>query len=494
MKLTTKLVYILILGTVVIATIHGILAIRSENRRFEEDLRQEALRLGTALDEMILVTWKSAGPDGVLRLLRNLESKESNLHMHIRWVWFDAREGDPYRPLVPLEVLGDPRYGRLHIIPISGTAGAEHMFAYWPIEVGVDRAGGLEFSKSLEPLRQAQSAEIVRTISRILSSLALTGGLAILLGIFMVGRPLDALIQKTRRMAQGDLASPIDLRSRDELSELANSLNQLCVELQQSKQRILEESNQRVEVLEQLRHADRLRTVGRLASGVAHELGTPLNVVAGRAAMIAQGRLQGEDVIQSAQVIRHEAQRMTRLIQSLLDLARQKSLQRSQTDLWHIIRQTETVVSPIAKKHHVDFRYPDQRTPCIVQVDPAQMQQVFTNLFMNAVQSMPEGGAIDVEVLPSEPWNPSNGQQVSCFEVRVRDQGVGIPNHVLDQVFEPFFTTKDVGEGTGLGLSIAYGIVQEHGGWIDVSSQPGQGSCFVVYLPRANQAVAQPTS
>ena len=121
----------------------------------------------------------------------------------------------------------------------------------------------------------------------------------------------------------------------------------------------------------------------------------------------------------------------------------------------------------------------------VAEVDVGQIQQALTNLVVNAVQAMPNGGKVDIALgrKCATPPEPEPGGEKMYYSIEVRDEGVGIPEEHVQHLFEPFFTTKEVGEGTGLGLSIAYGIVQEHGGWIDVTSRPGEGSCFTVFLP-----------
>jgi signal transduction histidine kinase len=125
----------------------------------------------------------------------------------------------------------------------------------------------------------------------------------------------------------------------------------------------------------------------------------------------------------------------------------------------------------------------------VAEVDAGQIQQVLTNLTMNAIQSMPQGGAVEFRLARRTCAHPDYGDTAAdFFAIEVRDHGVGISQEHLSQLFEPFFTTKEIGAGTGLGLSIAYGIVQEHGGWIEVASEVGKGSCFTVFLPAGGQA------
>jgi signal transduction histidine kinase len=144
-----------------------------------------------------------------------------------------------------------------------------------------------------------------------------------------------------------------------------------------------------------------------------------------------------------------------------------------------------SLLETLAEKSNVKLRIDDAGDAHPAYVDRGQIQQVLTNLIINAVQSMPDGGDVEIRLETREARLPDQPDSaLSSFEtIAVRDGGVGIPACDLEHIFEPFFTTKDVGEGTGLGLAIAYGIVQEHGGWIDVSSEPGKGTCFRVHLP-----------
>jgi signal transduction histidine kinase len=278
------------------------------------------------------------------------------------------------------------------------------------------------------------------------------------------------------------------------LGRLGSALNDMCDQLAEQRSRINEEASQRIAAIRQLRHADRLGTVGRLAAGVAHEMGTPLNVVSGRAELIASGRLSGDDTRRSAEIIRAETERITKIVRELLDFARRGTPARSRVDLIPLLQQTIRLLEPVTGKRSVEMVLEAATRQAVAEADPAQIQQVFTNLLMNAAQSMPDGGAVEVSVdrvttvRPGESdgsSGPADRAAGPFWKVDVRDQGVGIDPGDLEHLFEPFFTTKDVGEGTGLGLSIAYGIVQDHDGWIDVTSEPGRGSCFSVFLPAA---------
>jgi two-component system NtrC family sensor kinase len=228
-----------------------------------------------------------------------------------------------------------------------------------------------------------------------------------------------------------------------------------------------------------------LAVLGRLSSGIAHELGTPLNVVAGRAKLIAAGDLERGEVVASSRVIEEQARRMTGILHQLLDYARRRPSKRSPVNAARLVRHVIDLVSPTARKTGVSLVFRKHRGTPPANADSGQLQQVIMNLVMNAVQSMPDGGEVEIAVDVEAATRPGakSGTAREHLVVRVRDQGEGIPAENIGLVFDPFFTTKEVGRGTGLGLSVSQGIVEDHGGWILVESEPGRGSCFSVYLP-----------
>jgi signal transduction histidine kinase len=153
-------------------------------------------------------------------------------------------------------------------------------------------------------------------------------------------------------------------------------------------------------------------------------------------------------------------------------------------DLRDLAHQTIVLLGPLAEKRQVALRLAEADRPVVACIDAAQVQQVLTNLVMNAMQAMPDGGSVTIR-LGTERAAPPEQSAESASDgafIAVQDQGTGIRAEDLPHIFEPFFTTKKTGEGTGLGLSIAQGIIQEHGGWISVDSREGAGSCFTIHI------------
>jgi len=293
---------------------------------------------------------------------------------------------------------------------------------------------------------------------------------------WLVGRPMRALAEKARQVGRGEFFGAVVLRQRDELGDLAREMNAMA--------------NRLAAMLQQLRHADRLATVGTLASGVAHELGTPLNVVSARAAMIASGEANASECKDFARVIVTAADRMIGTIRRLLQFARREELRRASCDLRTLVGESLELLQPLARNRSVSLEFVPGADEARADVDAGQIQQVVANLVVNAVQAMPRGGTIEVAVGGGRSTPPVDvgGLETEVRWLRVTDHGNGIAPEHLPHIFEPFFTTKDVGEGTGLGLAVTYGIIREHGGWITVESSPKKGSTFAVVLPVSGAA------
>ncbi|HSR97365.1 MAG TPA: HAMP domain-containing sensor histidine kinase, partial [Kofleriaceae bacterium] len=345
------------------------------------------------------------------------------------------------------------------------------------------RDGGLEIQQSLEPFDAYVRDSLRNQVIGSIAAVAIAGILALALGVVFIGRPISKLASKARRVGTGDLSEPLHLRQRDELGELANEINVMC-------ERLADEQSQRARATEQLRHADRLTTVGKLASGLAHELGTPLNVVSGRARLIAEKEVEGSDAIDSARIVAEQADRMTALIRELLDFARPRAPRPAPVNVTTLASRVCQLVATIARKANVELVPPAPDDALRIEADDGQLTQVLTNLVVNAIQAIGDRGTVSLSTRTVDQAPPPyvGGSAQTWMTISVRDTGPGMDKPTRERIFEPFFTTKQVGEGTGLGLSVSWGIVREHGGWIDVASELNKGSTFTVYLPMAMPA------
>lgn len=238
---------------------------------------------------------------------------------------------------------------------------------------------------------------------------------------------------------------------------------------------IIAEVVARTAIVAQLRHADRLATVGRLTAGVAHELGTPVNVVSAHARMILRGQVHGNKINESAQAIDEQAQRMTGLVRELMDYARARRPEDGVADVGALIERTVAVLVPMARKRRVTLHVDRGPNRVSTSKSSQELQQIVTNLVVNGVDAQPGGGRVAVAVHPAAVDNR--------FVIAVADSGPGIPELVQEKMFDPFFTTKPPGEGTGLGLSVTLGLVREWGGDLNMTSSERDGTRFEVVLP-----------
>ena len=297
-----------------------------------------------------------------------------------------------------------------------------------------------------------------------------------------ISQPISHLLEGTKNMAKGNLDTRINLKRGDELSELAQAFNQMAIDLKKAKENILQEAEARLEMERSLRHSEKLATIGQLASGLAHEVGTPLNIISGRAELTKRKPDDMGGVQKNQDVILQQTERITKIIQQLLGFVRKKKPEHKTLNIHELLGTTLDFLDHQIQKQRVNIvREMKDNVPSVMG-DADQIQQVFLNLFLNAIQAMPDGGALRLST--SSKWISKEGIEDGnrqYLEVCVEDTGTGIERDILQNIFNPFFTTKDT--GTGLGLMVSYGIVQDHEGWIEVESEVGKGSVFKVYLP-----------
>ena len=351
-------------------------------------------------------------------------------------------------------VEGEPYQGRAFVV------NQWYITRYDPIYDHQDQVVGSIYVGS----RVSTFQNLLRTFNRNVAVISLVA--LLLAGIIaipiakLITRPIDDLVQANRRLAKGDMQVRVVDYGRGEIGLLGHSFNKMASTLYETQQELL--------------HKEKLASMGQLAAGVAHEINNPLGTILLFAGILRQEFPESDPLRADLDMIISETMRCQKIVTDLLNFSRQQEILTQATNINKLIDHTLTGLQ-LRSKHgsleinrSFDFDLPD------LNADPAQLQQVFINLFTNAVDAMPMGGRLEITTQKFDQ---------NRVEITVGDTGTGIPTEHLGKLFTPFFTTKGPGKGTGLGLSIAYGIIKMHQGHIAVQSKEGVGTTITVHLP-----------
>jgi two-component system NtrC family sensor kinase len=319
----------------------------------------------------------------------------------------------------------------------------------------------------------------------------------------LVLRPVLQLSEGTRRIAEGDLETRIDIHGRHELARLAEAFNRMVEELsaarrqitdwsQKLEQMVAEKTEQLSRVQRQVLHMEKMASLGRLSATVAHEINNPLSGILAYARLVRREIAEQpiaadvrEELTRDLTLVEKECSRCGAIVQNLLVFARRTGAQMTPIDLNDVVER-----SLMLMRHHVEvsgLKLRSELLRCDSRIvgDAGQLQQALVALLVNAVEAMKGRGADERELTLRLHGSAEEVQ------IDVGDTGAGIPPEVLPQIFEPFFSTKDTPNCVGLGLAVVYGIVQRHGGQIEVESKVGQGTVFHLRLPRRPEDKAQ---
>ena len=317
------------------------------------------------------------------------------------------------------------------------------------------------------------------------------GTLAIILVGYLLSRsianPILKLRSLTQAVAAGDLDQESGLLRADEIGELAVAFDQMTLNLRartnetarlyaeaiQRNQELAETNTRLRETQSQLIQSEKMGAIGQLAAGIVHDINNPLTVVKGVAELMLTDENFSDDFRQETSLIYESASKAIDIVSDLMKFARQSELEMERNDIRESIETTLRLAAFPIRKAHVEVIKDLPQEPVNMDYDNRQIEQVLLNLVHNAVQAMPKGGTLRVNL------SQTNG----VAAIAIQDTGTGIPPEIMNRIFDPFFTTKPEGEGTGLGLSVSYGIVSHHDGRIEVDSEIGEGTTFTVLLP-----------
>ncbi|MFZ0999970.1 MAG: ATP-binding protein [Candidatus Sulfotelmatobacter sp.] len=330
--------------------------------------------------------------------------------------------------------------------------------------------------------------------------LSYTAGAMLLVVLFswlfvwrVVARPINALENGTEHLARGELGYQIEVRSQDEVGDLAHSFNDMSLQLRAANEQIMtwaktledrvdEKTKELRSAHDHVLHVEKMASLGKMAAVVAHEVNNPLSGILTYAKLLRKwvasgqaGNDKRDEAMECLELIATESRRCGELIKNLLSLSRSAPMNLQSVDLHEVINRSLLLVRHQLEHAGIDLQLKLEEDMPRLHCDAAQIEQVLLALIMNAIDAMPRGGNLWIA-------NLLNDDETE-ISIEVRDDGAGIAPDVLPQIFEPFMTTKEHGRGVGLGLAISRGIVERHNGRIEVESHLGKGTTFTLTLP-----------
>lgn len=324
--------------------------------------------------------------------------------------------------------------------------------------------------------------------------LAATVLLVMLLTRATVGGPAAAIVAGAESIAKGQLGVAVPEHGANELVRLAAAFNEMSRSLGEARalaeretERCAAEEGARVEAERKLLHARALAAVGQVAASIAHEVGTPLGIILGRAKLLADRRDCPETMRVNLETIVTQSERISRVVARMLSAARPShGVASGSSDVNVVVAELFAFLEPECRRRRITARIDSCDGPVLAAIEADRLFQALFNLSWNAIEAQPQGG----ELVLCVEAPPSDGDSKRRVRVSVSDAGPGVPDEIARSIFEPFFTTKADRAGTGLGLDIVSGIVREAGGAISLAESPGGGARFSISLPGPSEVAA----
>ncbi len=524
MTLGTRVTVVVTLLVAAVLAGSGYAALKVRRANLEADLDREAHEIATALRAGIEPLDRGTAEEMLLARARAARQHDELFALEVLSIGSEQRtDDDAWLLLMRAADIQDAPVGRLFdsssgprsyamAVPLFDAAALElpprHPARHPTAIMGMRRDAGYI------------DAEVAATARRIYP-LFLLVVIGVAIGVRfaieqIVVRPLRRLLEGIDAVGKGDLSRVILAERDDEIGTIAGRFNAMTGSLREAREETERVAGARLGLEARLRQSEKLATIGQMAAEIAHELGTPLNVIGGRARAMAKRaekaalRAAGQatesgavelqpppkgadaaDVVKNAGIIGDEVARITKIIRQVLDFSRPRGPTVTRVHLGAVVAEALEFLRETIHRQGIEVDVQTMPAPPEVPGDPDQIQQVCLNLIMNAIHAMPEGGKLRVatERMVRRKGGLDLAPPAEYAALIVADSGPGIPAADREKIFEPFFTTKDEGQGTGLGLAVSHGIVKDHDGWIEVDSPAAGGAEFRVYLPCATSAV-----
>lgn len=481
-KVGTRLTLVLLLAVTPVVAIHTYLSVQRATRASIADLKRETRASTRALVPSIENDLRERQWVQILNELQRMSVNETRVALF-------GREGSPwyFPPTFTTELLPAPE--DFHRADANGFAEFERTIGgrSWfcrlvPLTLKGERAGHLLVSQDWTNISEDLRARRMTSIGAAMLVMTLIALIIPLAVRRYVSDPLSELSRRVTRFSTEDARIP----EGDEVELLTEEFRRLAMQLAQAGADLNERHRRELDLERRLQHADRLATIGTLASGLAHEIGTPMGVIRARAEYLLRSQPPAPKAREGLEIIIHQIDRITRIVRMLLNYARRKEPIRAAGDMRRIVQHALSLVETEAARRNVRLIAEFGDAPLVVDCDADQLQQVFVNLAVNALDAMREtGGTLHVFA------EADGAGGAPRARITFADTGPGVAPQDRSRVFDPFFTTKEPGKGTGMGLAVSQSIMRDHGGEISLESDAA-GTRFFVTMPMMGAGAAQP--
>jgi len=487
MRISTRLTLSLMSIALMIFIGYGLFHLSLERRDLTQSISLQTRLLGKSLQIAIENAMRDKQLADIEELLRGLEQIEPELKIRV----YD-RQGKAFPDAIGNAYASDFQE-RLHVALKDDeddqffypAADPEYITLLLPLQTSQGkRLGILVFVRDLHEMRRDLEVTRRNLAVSTMVFILLAAPLCTLTCLIYVGWPLQRLTDGMKQICDGNFSPLPLLKNQDEIGVLLHTFNTMAAELANARQKLKEEAQSRRLLQAALQEADKLITIGQLSAGLAHEIGSPLQILQGRGEQLLLCADQPQEVMRHARILASQTERITRIVQQLLEFTRRRPPHFARIDLCEFVQAVFNLLEYEAHKKQVELSLEAANDLPLIDADSDGIQQIVLNLMTNALSATAAGGRIKVTIEPYQAGpNPAHGKVVKAVQLMVQDNGCGMPEETLEHLFDPFFTTRHEQGGVGLGLAVVRSLVTAHHGSIKADSTLGFGSVITVILP-----------
>jgi signal transduction histidine kinase len=486
MSLIYKLTLSLFALSLLVFGIYGTYQLRTESQNLRNDVEQETRLLAYSLLVAVENALRDQQAEDVQELLQQIErfkpSVDVRIYIQDRKVIRSGEESLVWPKKVEHYLYQSNHDSELKQFYFPADA-PDFLVLSLPFhKASTAITGKLAVVRSLQKMKEDLSKTKTSILLSFFSFILFTSLLCFVLGHVYISRPLQELRQAMLAFRNGtDPPEPLPVTGTDELASVRQEFNRMTAELFSAYRRLDEETQQRRLLQRALQNADKMITIGQLSAGLAHEIGSPLQIINGRARALADGGENGQEVRRIAGILVDQTDRITRIVQRLLEFSPRYS---SEPVLCNVVQAIEEVIDMLsfeARRQGVVMTFTSSETLLLLVINKDGIQQIVLNLLSNALSAIAGTGSINIDLARSSIVYADT--KIPALRLTVSDTGTGIAPEHLPHLFEPYFTTRGKQGGTGLGLAVVKTLVTEMGGTVVAETEIGKGSRFIVHLP-----------